>query len=88
METKKPRHEFARGEWNPVKRPGSLTHMAKRAGRSVHEEAEKLAHTPGSSEQAKKLRGKGIFALNAQSHKFKPRTGPKKTAHRRIRSRA
>lgn len=81
------RHEFARGERNPIKKPGSLTRMAKRAGRSVHEEAEKLAKTKGSSERAKELRGKGVFALNAQEHRFKPRTGTKK-AHRRSRSRA
>lgn len=88
MATKKPNHEFARGEWNPVKRPGSLTRMAKKSGRSVHAEAEKLAHTPGASAEAKKMRGKGIFALNAEAHRFKPRTGPKKSAHRRTRSRA
>ncbi len=88
MASRKTRHEFARGGWNPIKRPGSLTRMAKRAGHSVHEEAEKLAHTPGKSAHAKELRGKGVFALNAQGGKFKPRTGPKKATRRRTRSRA
>lgn len=88
MATKHPKHEFPRDEWQPVKKPGSLTRMAKASGRSVHEEAEKLAKTKGTGERAKKLRGKGIFALNAERGKFKPRTGAKKSAHRRSRSRA
>jgi hypothetical protein len=29
-----------------------------------------------------------VFALNAQAHKFKPRTGPRKATRRRSRSRA
>ncbi len=89
MATKR-HHKFARGEWNPThpSRKGELTARAKRAGISTHAEAEKDAHMKGSSEKAKKLRSQGVFALNAQSHKFKPRTGPKKSAHRRSRSRA
>lgn len=84
------RHEFARGEWKPThpSRKGELTARAKRAGVSVHAEAEKDAHTKGGSEKAKRLRSQGVFALNAGEHKFKPRTGPKKATRRRSRSRA
>jgi len=88
MATRK--HKFARGEWNPThpSRKGELTARAKRAGVSVHAEAEKDAHMKGTSERAKKLRSQGVFALNAGEHKFKPRTGPKKSTRRRTRSRA
>ena len=74
----KPKHEFKRGDWNPVKKPGSLTRMAKAAGRSVHAEAEHLSKTKGTSKRAKELRGKGIFALNAERGSFKHATGPRK----------
>ena len=77
-----PKHKFPRGEWNPVKKPGSETERAKRHGRSVHEQAKVDEHSPDP-----KIRGKGIFALNVQSHKFKPR-GAKKSARRRTRARA
>lgn len=81
----KPKHEFPRGEWKPVhpSKRGAETEKAKRAGRSLEAQAEKDSHSSDP-----KVRGRGIFALNAREHKFKPRTGPKKTAHRRTRSRA
>lgn len=58
-------HKFKKSEWNPVKKPGSETARAKRAGRSLKAQAEHDEHSPD-----KKIRGKGIFALNAMEHKF------------------
>lgn len=81
--THKPRHEFPRGEWNPVRKPGSETKRAEAHGRSLEEQAKVDSHSSD-----KRIRGKGIFALNAREHKFKPRTGTKKIAQRRSRSRA
>lgn len=79
----KPKHKFPRGEWQPVRKPGSETERAKRHGRSLHEQAKVDEHSSDPT-----IRGKGVFALNAQEHKFKPRTGPKKSVRRRTRSRA
>lgn len=72
MAEKKPKHEFPRGGWNPVKKPGSETARAKRAGRSLHAQEVHDEHSPN-----KKIRGKGIFGLNAARGKFHPRTGPR-----------
>ena len=83
MTTRKPKHEFPRGEWNPVKRPGVLTARAKRAGISVHQEAEKNAHSSNP-----RIKKEGVFALNVEKGKFHPRTGPKKATRRRSRSRS
>lgn len=56
--------------WTHPSRKGELTARAKRAGLSVHEEAEKDAHTKGTSKQAKKLRSQGVLALNSQKGVF------------------
>jgi len=77
------KHKFPRGEFNPVKRPGVLTARAKRAGISVHQEAEKDAKSSNP-----RIAKEGNFALTVEKGKFHPRRGPKKTAHRRSRSRA
>lgn len=79
-------HQFKKGEWNPThpSRKGELTARAKRAGVSVRAEAEKDAHTRGTSERAKRLRSQGVFALNATRGKFKHAT----RSRRRSRSRA
>ena len=59
-------------EWGPhPSRRGVLTARAKRAGVSVHAEAEKDAHMKGNTKKAKRMRSEGVFALNAESHKFK-----------------
>lgn len=63
-------HKFPKGEWNPVKKPGSETKRAQEHGRSLHEQAEIDSKSPN-----KRIRGKGIFALNAQEGKFKHRVG-------------
>ncbi len=63
--------------WNPVKKPGSETLRAKKAGRSLHEQAEVDSHS-----ENKRIRGKGVFALNAQRGAFKH------AGKRRSRSRA
>lgn len=67
------KHRFAKGSWNPThpSRKGELTARAKRAGISTRAEAEKDAHTKGTSARAKKLRSQGVFALNVQRGKFK-----------------
>jgi hypothetical protein len=62
----KPKHKFPRGEWNPVRAPGSETERAKRHGRSLHEQEE-----VDSKSSDPRIRGKGIFGLNAQRGKFK-----------------
>jgi hypothetical protein len=77
-----PHHEFARGEWNPThpSKRGAETAKAKRAGRSLHAQAEKDSHSSDPT-----VRGRGVFALNAQRGKFK-HAGKRST--RRSRSRA
>ena len=77
METKRKSKRMPVGEWRPVKEPGSETARAKRAGRSLHAQAEKDSHSAD-----KRIRGKGIFAVNVQRGKFKHST------RRRSRSRA
>ena len=68
-------HKFKKGGWNPVKKPGSETKRAEEHGRSLHQQAEVDSHSPD-----KRIRGKGIFALNAQEHKFAHKVGKKKGA--------
>lgn len=70
-------HEFKKGEWNPVKKPGSETERAKCHGRSLHaqEEVDSKSSDPH-------IRGKGVFGLNAARGKFKH------VGKRRSRSRA
>lgn len=58
-------------QWTHPSRKGELTARAKREGISVHEEAEKDAHTKGTSKRAKKLRSQGVLALNSQRGVFK-----------------
>ena len=81
-------HKFPRGKWNPVKKPGSETARAKAHGRSLHEQEEIDSHSPN-----KRIRGKGIFGLNAARGSFKHRVGKKmppvkakakKTARKRV----
>ena len=72
------KRKFPRGEWNPVKKPGSETERAKRQGRSLHEQEVMDSHSPD-----KRIRGKGVFGLNAARGAFKHRT-----TKRRSRSRA
>jgi hypothetical protein len=64
----KPKHKFARGEWQPVhpSKRGAETAKAKRAGRSLEAQAEKDSHSSDP-----KVRGRGIFALNARHGKFR-----------------
>ncbi len=71
------KHKFPRGEWNPVKKPGSETERAKRHGRSIEAQAKVDEHSSDP-----KIRGKGVFALNARHHKFHPRTGPRRSRSR------
>ena len=59
-------HEFPRGDWRPVKKPGSETERARRAGRSLHAQEVHDEHSPDP-----KIRGKGIFGLNAARGKFR-----------------
>jgi hypothetical protein len=59
-------HKFKKGEWNPVKKPGSETRRAKEHGRSLHAQEEIDSHSPD-----KRIRGKGIFGLNAAKGEFK-----------------
>jgi hypothetical protein len=68
MMTHKPHHEFARGEWQPThpSKRGAETAKAKRAGRSLTAQAEKDSHSSDP-----KVRGRGIFALNAKRGKFR-----------------
>jgi hypothetical protein len=66
-------HKFKKGQWRPVKEPGSETKRAQAHGRSLHQQAEIDSHSPD-----KRIRGKGIFALNAQAHKFR-HAGKRKT---------
>ena len=72
------KRKFPRGEWNPVKKPGSEIERAKRHGRSLHEQEVTDSHSPD-----KRIRGKGVFGLNAARGAFKHRT-----TKRRSRSRA
>jgi hypothetical protein len=69
-----------RGGWNPVhpSKKGAETAKAKRHGVSLRQQAEKDAHSSDP-----KVRGRGVFALNAQAGKFQHRA-----AKRRSRSRA
>jgi hypothetical protein len=62
------KHKFPRGEWNPVhpSKKGAETAKAKRRGVSLHQQAEKDSHSSDP-----KVRGRGVFALNAQRGKFK-----------------
>jgi nucleoid DNA-binding protein len=55
-----------------IKKPGSETKRAEEHGKSLHEQAEEDSHSSD-----KRIRGKGTFALNAQSHKIgkKPKAG-------------
>ena len=56
-------HKFAKGKWNPVKKAaGSETKRAEEHGRSLHEQEEIDSQSPD-----KRIRGKGIFGLNAQA---------------------
>lgn len=73
----KSHHKFARGDWNPVKKPGSERERAKRHGRSLHEQEEVDSHSSD-----KRIRGKGIFGLNAARGSFKHRTGPRRSRSR------
>ena len=66
-------HKFAKGKWNPVKHPGSETKRAQEHGRSLHEQEEVDSHSPN-----KRIRGKGIFGLNAARGSFKHAVGKKK----------
>ena len=68
-------HKFAKGKWNPVKHPGSETKRAQEHGRSLHEQEEVDSHSPD-----KRIRGKGIFGLNAARGSFKHAVGKKKPA--------
>lgn len=68
---KKPAH------WTHPSRKGELTARAQHAGVSVHQEAEKDAHTKGTSARAKKLRSQGILALNSQRGVFNHKTKKK-----------
>lgn len=65
------------------KQRGSETKRAKRAGRSLHAQAEVDSHSPD-----KRIRGKGIFALNAQAGKFKRKVGKKKGGKPRMKKAA
>lgn len=69
-----------RAPWNPVhlSKKGAETAKAKRRGVSLHQQAEKDSHSSDP-----KVRGRGVFALNAQAGKFHHQT-----AKRRSRSRA
>ena len=75
-------HKFPKGGWNPVKHPGSETKRAKEHGRSLHAQAEVDSHSPD-----KRIRGKGVFALNAQGGKFKHKIG-KKAKRRTVKAKA
>ena len=61
-------HEFPRGEWKPVHpaKRGAETAKAKRHGVSLSAQAEKDSHSSDP-----KIRGRGVFALNAKRGKFK-----------------
>jgi hypothetical protein len=71
-------HQFKKGKWlaHPIK-VGSETERAKRHGRSLHEQEVIDSHSPD-----KRIRGKGVFGLNAARGKFKH------AGKRRSRSRA
>ena len=59
---------MATEKWNPVhpSKRGAETAKAKRHGVSLSAQAEKDSHSSDP-----KIRGRGIFALNAQRGKFK-----------------
>ena len=73
------KHKFPHGEWNPVhpSKKGAETAKAKRRGVSLHQQAEKDSHSSDP-----KVRGRGVFALNAQAGKFHHRTGPRRSRSR------
>ena len=71
------KRKFPRGEWNPVKKPGSETERAKRHGRSLHEQEVMDSHSPD-----KRIRGKGVFGLNAARGAFKHRTTKRRSRSR------
>lgn len=56
---------FGKDPKDVIKHPGSETKRAKRNGRSLHAQAEIDSHSPN-----KHIRGKGNFALAAQSGKL------------------
>ena len=56
---------FGKNPKDVIKHPGSETKRAQVHGRSLHEQAEIDAHSPN-----KHIRGKGTFALAAQSGKL------------------
>lgn len=58
-----------------IKKPGRVKAAAKRAGISVHAEAEKMAHTKGGSHEAKSARSAGNLALRFQGGEFKHKKG-------------
>lgn len=65
---------FGKNPKSVIKHPGSETKRAKEHGRSLHEQAEIDSHSPD-----KHIRGKGTFALAAQSGKL---SKAKKRDHR------
>ena len=69
---------MATEKWNPVhpSKRGAETAKAKRHGVSLSAQAEKDSHSSDP-----KIRGRGIFALNAQRGKFK-HAGKRKTRSR------
>jgi hypothetical protein len=74
------KHRAPKGKWlKHAIKTGSETERARLAGRSLEAQAKVDEHSSDP-----KIRGKGVFALNARHHKFHPRTGPR----RRTRSRA
>lgn len=64
---------FGKPQGQVVKHPGSETRRAEEKGHSLHEQAEIDAKSPN-----KHIRGKGQFALNAQSHKIGKKPGRNK----------
>lgn len=56
---------FGKPSGEVIKHPGSETARAKKNGRSLHAQAEVDKHSPN-----KHIRGKGTFALAAQSGKL------------------
>lgn len=69
---------FGKAQSKVIKKPGSETARAKRAGRSVHEQAEVDSHS-----ENKKIRGKGQFALNAEHFRHRRATRKPTRSRRR-----
>ena len=65
MARKKKGTLFGKNPKSVIKHPGSETRRAKENGRSLHEQAEIDSHSPD-----KHIRGKGNFAIAAQSGKL------------------